>query len=169
MSPRAPSLNCNIVWLSVYNTPAEYAPDSSPCPDSSPYLCRKSKTFKDASGSDRRWTDRRWTCASNDAQTLDQGERSGCKTHRFKGIALLTVFASRHLVSLSLVVTEMRQSGSRVLHGFNFIIQSISNSDIRKRGRECHPPLERAHCNTTWKFSLPARQIEPVDLQRGKH
>jgi len=46
-----------------------------------------------------------------------RGESSNCKTYRFKGVALLTAFASRNLMSLSLVVAEV-QSGSGTLHGF---------------------------------------------------
>jgi len=47
-----------------------------------------------------------------------RGESGNCKTYRFKGVALLTAFATRNLMSLTLVVAEV-QSGSGTLHGFN--------------------------------------------------
>jgi len=46
-----------------------------------------------------------------------RGESSNCKAHRFEGVAMLTAFATRNLMSLTLVVVEV-QSGSGTLHGF---------------------------------------------------
>jgi len=46
-----------------------------------------------------------------------RGESGNCKTYRFEGVTLLTAFATRNLMSLTLVVAEM-QSGSSTLHGF---------------------------------------------------
>jgi len=44
-------------------------------------------------------------------------ESGNCKTYRFEGVALLTAFATRNLMSLTLVVAEV-QSASVTLHGF---------------------------------------------------
>jgi len=46
-----------------------------------------------------------------------RGERGNCKTYRVEGVTLLTAFATRNLMSLTLVVAEV-QSGSSTLHGF---------------------------------------------------
>ena len=46
-----------------------------------------------------------------------RGESGKCKTYRFEGVALLTAFDTRNLMSLALVVTEV-QSGSGTLYGF---------------------------------------------------
>jgi hypothetical protein len=46
-----------------------------------------------------------------------RGESGNCKTYRFEGVALLTAFATRNLMSLTPVVAEV-QSGSGTLHGF---------------------------------------------------
>ena len=47
-----------------------------------------------------------------------RGKCGNCKTYRFEGVTLLTAFATRNLMSLTLVVAEV-QSGSGTLHGFN--------------------------------------------------
>jgi len=44
-------------------------------------------------------------------------ESGNCKAYHFEGVALLTAFATRNLVRLTLVITEV-QSGSGSLHGF---------------------------------------------------
>jgi len=51
-----------------------------------------------------------------------RGESGNCKTSRdrFEGVTLLTAFATRNLMSLTLVVAEM-QSGSGTLHRFEVI------------------------------------------------
>ena len=46
-----------------------------------------------------------------------RGESGNCKTYRFEGVTLLTTFATRNLMRLTLVVAEV-QSGSGTLHGF---------------------------------------------------
>jgi len=46
-----------------------------------------------------------------------RGEGGNCKAYRFEGVALLTAFATRNLVRLTLVVAEV-QSGRGTLHGF---------------------------------------------------
>jgi len=46
-----------------------------------------------------------------------RGESGNCKTYRFEDVALLTVFATHNLMSLTLVVAAV-QSGSGTLHVF---------------------------------------------------
>ena len=46
-----------------------------------------------------------------------RGESGKCKAYRFEGVALLTAFATRNLMRLTLVVAEV-QSGSGTLRGF---------------------------------------------------
>ena len=46
-----------------------------------------------------------------------RGESGNCKAYRFEGVDLLTAFATRNLMSLTLVVAEV-QSGSGTLHGY---------------------------------------------------
>jgi len=46
-----------------------------------------------------------------------RGDSGNCKSYRFEGVALLTAFATRNLMRLTLVVAEV-QSGSGTLHGF---------------------------------------------------
>ena len=90
-----------------------------------------------------------------------RGESGNCKTYRFQGVTLLTIFATRNLMSLTLVVAEV-QGGSSTLHGFEV-------TGVRKKDRGCHLPCVYVRCRKTWKPSLRAHQIEPADLQRGKH
>jgi len=70
----------------------------------------------------------------------------------------LTAFATRNLMSLTLVVVDVQSVISTLYN---------SNSGIRKKDRGCHLPCAHARDRKTWKPSLIVRQIESADLQRG--
>ena len=53
----------------------------------------------------------------SDRSTATDGESGNCKTYCFEGVALLTAFATRNLVRLTLVVADV-QSRSGTLRGF---------------------------------------------------
>jgi hypothetical protein len=61
------------------------------------------------------------TCEHWHSAKRGESGYGNCKTYRFKGVALLTAFvshfATRNLMSLTLVVAEV-QSGGNTLHGF---------------------------------------------------